>query len=105
MLIYHVTIKIDRSLAQEWLDWMQTVHIPEVMQSGCFQSHRLAKMQSADDEEDGVTFSVQYLCPDQSTLDHYLKVHAPGLQLSHTNRYQGHFVAYRTVHEVISGQF
>ncbi len=36
MIIYNVTVKIDNDVVAEWLNWMQTVHIPDVMQTGYF---------------------------------------------------------------------
>ena len=36
MIIYNVTVSIDESVKGEWLDWMKTEHIPEVMACGIF---------------------------------------------------------------------
>ena len=36
MIIYNVTCHMDLALAEEWLRWMQEIHIPEVMATGCF---------------------------------------------------------------------
>ena len=99
VILYHVTIKIEKDIASDWLEWMKKHHIPKVLNTGFFLSHRLCKMLS--DEEDGITFSVQYLLENKEQLNQYLEQSAPGLQLEHTNRYEGKFVAYRTLHEVL----
>ena len=36
MYIYNVTVSIEKSLADEWLTWMKTIHIPEVLATGYF---------------------------------------------------------------------
>ena len=35
-IIYNVTVNIDDSVHDEWLEWMQTQHIPDVMSTGYF---------------------------------------------------------------------
>ena len=56
MLIYNVTIQVEQSVAADWLEWMQQVHIPEVLQSGLFTSHQLCRL--LDDHPDVVTYAV-----------------------------------------------
>lgn len=51
MIIYNVTIKIENDVHDEWVNWMKTVHIPEVMETGFFLENRFAKI-LVDDEED-----------------------------------------------------
>ncbi|MEG0918279.1 MAG: DUF4286 family protein, partial [Myroides sp.] len=44
MIIYNVTINIDESVHEQWLNWMQTKHIKEMLNTGCFKSARLVKV-------------------------------------------------------------
>ena len=101
MLLYHVTIKIDADAAVEWLEWMREKHIPEVMATGRFESYRLVKMYA--DETDGITYSIQYITKDMDAIEQYMRLEAPALQADHKNRYEGKFVAYCTLHDVIEG--
>jgi len=100
MILYHVTIKINNSIAGEWLSWMKDVHIPDVMATGCFQQYRITRM-LYDDESDGVTYSVQYIAANEDELKYYSEKHAPKLQKEHREKFLNQFVAYRTVHEII----
>jgi hypothetical protein len=100
MILYHVTIKINQSVAAEWLNWMQEVHIPDVMATGCFNDFRITRMLYEEDD-DGVTFSVQYVAPSEEDLIYYSEKHAPRLQKEHRDKFSNQFVAYRTVHEII----
>ena len=44
MIIYNVTVSIDASIHEDWLEWMKKVHIPEVMQTGYFLENKLCKL-------------------------------------------------------------
>ena len=99
MLIYNVTIQLEKAIAVDWLEWMQQVHIPEVLQSGSFTSHQMMRL--LDDNPDVVTYAVQYHCPSMTELQRYQAEYAPALQEAHRNRYEGRFVAFRTLLEKI----
>jgi len=99
MILYNVTVSIDPSVSEEWLSWMRTIHIPEVMATGCFVESRLSRVQG--EEEGGVTFAITYLSPNQALLDEYQLKHAPLLQKSHSEKYIGKFAAFRTFLHVI----
>ncbi|KRT16677.1 hypothetical protein ASU31_07630 [Pedobacter ginsenosidimutans] len=99
MFLYNVTLILDDAAAEEWLQWMQDVHIPEVMATGMFISNRLLKV--VDSPNEGVTYCAQYVA---ETLDHYNKyqeVFAPALQAELNERYKNRFVAYRTLMEFV----
>jgi hypothetical protein len=98
MIMYHVTVKIATEKCREWLQWMKTVHIPEVLDTGYFVKCRLSKLDS--DENDGETYSVLYDCPSREKLNKYMSLNAPALQKKHIDKFAGHFVAFRTTLEV-----
>ncbi|HEY1038937.1 MAG TPA: DUF4286 family protein [Bacteroidia bacterium] len=96
MFIYNVTVNLDESVHEEWLNWMKTKHIPDVLMTGCFTGARVLKV-LADDE--GVTYSVQYDFDTMERYDRYRAEFAPALQKEHMDRYSNKFVAYRTLLE------
>ncbi len=100
MLIYNVTIKIDHDLHEDWLRWMREVHIPDVMATGLFESHRLCKV-LGDEDAQGITYAIQYACPDLETFLLYQQQHAARLQAKHAARYRDKYVAFRTLLEVV----
>jgi len=65
MYIYNVTVNIDNSAHDEWLQWMKETHIPEVMSTGMFLSNRI--LQVMVEEESGTTYSIQYEVKDLET--------------------------------------
>jgi hypothetical protein len=100
-VMYNVNVSIMKSVEQEWLDWMLKKHIPEVMATGSFLEHRVCRLTSHEPEEGFSTYIIQYLCAGQAILDHYSATHAPALQADHQRLFEGRFVAFRSVMEVI----
>ncbi len=100
MILYNVTVKILGTLEEEWLKWMQEVHIPDVMNTGLFVEYKICKI-FEESEDGGVTYAFQYYCKDMATFQEYQTKHAKALQADHTNRYKDKYVAFRTLMEVI----
>ena len=61
MIIYNVTVKIEQSLANDWVEWMKSKHIPDVIATGLFSTYRLCRI-FEDDADGGMTFATQYFC-------------------------------------------
>jgi Domain of unknown function (DUF4286) len=99
MIIYNVTVNIEHDVHDEWLQWMRTKHIPDVMATGYFIEQKLCKV--LVDEEQGITYSFQYTCKNMDDLKAYQKLHAPRLQKEVADKYANKFVAFRTLLEVI----
>lgn len=101
MILYNVTVKIDRKVHDDWLQWMQEVHIPDVMKTGLFTENRLCKILGQEEDPEGITYAIQYTCPNMKAFMRYRDHHAKALQAEHTERYKGHYVAFRTLMEVV----
>lgn len=99
MIVYNVTVNIDNDVHDEWLNWMRTVHVPDVMRCGIFTKSRICKV--LVDEEQGVTYSIQYTAPSMQHYEQYSETFAPALQAEHRQKFEGKFVAFRTLIEVI----
>lgn len=100
MIIYNVTVKISNHKHDDWVEWMKTNHIPDVMATGKFTQYTFSKVLVEDEE--GTNYSIQYLCQDLEVLEDYQNNYAPKLQEKHTARYKDQFVAFRTLLEVVS---
>ena len=44
MYIYNVTVSIDKELAEDWLNWMKTIHVPDVLNTGHFTGNKICKV-------------------------------------------------------------
>lgn len=99
MLLYNVTVKVSRSIEKEWLEWLREEHLPDMMATGKFTHHRLCKLLL--DEPDGVTYAVQYFCPDFSTYQRYQEENAPALREEAIKRFGDKQVSFRTLMELL----
>lgn len=95
MILYNVTVSIDPAIELDWLNWMRSTHIPDVMNTGCFLESRISRVHG--EEQGGLTYAISYVCESQETYDHYQKTYAPALQKDHSDRYAGQFAAFRTM--------
>src|SRR4051812_25792211 len=101
MIIYNVTINVEDDAHDEWLSWMQSVHIPDVMRTGMFLDNSFSKLLSRQDDETGTTYIIQYLCESMEKYEQYAADFAPSLQAETQKRFGGKFVAFRTLMEKV----
>ena len=99
MIIYNVTVNVDADVAEEWLQLMKAVPLPESMSTGLFLDNRICRVLA--EEEGGFTYAIQYTAADMATYERYKAEHAPRLQAETQKHYGGKFVAFRTLLEVV----
>ena len=103
MIIYNVTINIDEIVREDWLQWMKTTHIPDMLATGKFSEAKMSRVM-VDEEMGGVTYSVQYTAKNKSVLQQYYDEDADRLRQDAVDRFGDRFVAFRTELEVIDIQ-
>ena len=101
MLIYNVTIQLQHSIHQDWLYWMQTKHIPEVMATNCFERYQLVKLLDVDETE-GVTYAAQYYAANKEAYDTYIMQFAPALREDSIKMWGNKFIGFRSLMEVVN---
>jgi len=101
MYIYNVTTNIEASVHEEWLQWMQETHIPDVLATGKFLNAKMSKV-LVEEEMGGLTYSVQFTTMDKETLRKYYTEDATRLRDVALKRFPNKFVSFRTELEVIS---
>jgi len=102
MYIYNVTINVQEEIHDDWLNWMKTEHIPEMLDTGKFTKALMSRVM-VNEEMGGITYSVQYTTESKEMLQRYLQEDAPTLRAK-TKPYEGKFVAFRTEMEIVSEQ-
>ena len=100
MIIYSVTITIQAGIESEWLEWMNKVHVPDVLRTGCFSECRIFKVVGTAGDE--VVYVLQYRCRSLEEYHHYRDNFAPALQKEHTDRFAGKFRGSRQLLEEIA---
>jgi len=100
MIIYNVTVNIDDSVHDEWLEWMKTEHIPQVLATGKFKEAKLTKV-LVEEEKGGMTYSTQFRAFSRKALDEYYQDHADILRTESLKRFADKMLAFRTELEII----
>jgi hypothetical protein len=100
MIIYSVTITIEQSIESEWVDWMNRVHVPDVLRTNCFTECRTYKAVGSEDEYP--VYVLQYQCRSVEEYHRYRDNFAPALQKEHSDRFAGRFRGSRQLLEEIA---
>lgn len=98
MLLYNVTVGIDKSAEHEWLQWMKTEHMLDVLNTGMFTQAKIYKVLHENDEGT-VSYSVQYFAETLTHIEKYLDQFAPALREEANKRFEGRQVTFRTLLE------
>ena len=102
MIVYNVTINVDDAIHDEWVEWMSTKHVKDVMDTGCFKESQMYRIVSPEpDEGEGQTYCIQYFAKSLDDYERYQLEHAAFLQSEHQEKYEGKFTAFRTVMESV----
>ena len=101
MIIYNVTVKVDNSIGDAWLQWLKEEHIPEVVGTGCF-THAVVLQLIEVDNSDGPTYAIQYHAPSKGLYNIYIEQHAPRMRQKSIDKWGDRFVAFRSVLQVVN---
>ena len=99
MFIYNVTVNVAEEIHSEWMNWMKTVHIRDVMSTGCFVDSQMLKVLYIEDE--GHTYSVQYRFLEMSDIEKYQSQFASKLQADYKQKFGDKYTAFRTLLQVM----
>ena len=100
MLLYNVTVGIDKDSEAEWLLYMREKHIQAVLDTGLFVDYKMYKV--LHDSEDGtISYSVQFFARNINDIQQYLETFAPPLIDEHRKRFLNRHVTFMTLLEEV----
>ena len=102
MILYGITINIERQIHEQWIEWMKTQHVPAVLGCGLIQDSKILKLLNEEDGNPGVTYSFQYFFKDLNALQKFQEEFEPGLDTILYSKYRNSLVDFRTILEVIT---
>lgn len=100
MIVYNITLKVNKDIIADWLKWQKEEHIPEIMHTGLFTEYKFFHLLEHD-EEDTSTYVVQYFTGNIDNYNEYIKAHAPILREKAIARWGDGFIGFRTVLETV----
>lgn len=100
MILYNITINVSPDIEQDFILWMKSTHIPEVMETGIFHEHKFFRL--IHDTDDGSTnYCIQFFTESLKLMMEYENKYAPGLRTKTQSRYKDKAIAFRTLLETI----
>lgn len=103
MLIYNVTIKLEHTIENDWVQWMQKEHMPALLATGCFHGYQLNKLLEQDESE-GVTYVAQYYCHTKEDYLRYIDQFSNAMRQAGLDKFGNKFIAFRTLMKKISSE-
>lgn len=102
MILYSVTVTIEREVEEYWLKWMKEKHIEDVMNTGYFINYEIQKLLLPENSTNKSTYLINYKLSSLEQYFKYQKNEAPRLQKEHSEKFTGKFTASRSVYQLIS---
>ena len=98
MIIYNITINISYPSEKEWLTYMKTIHIPEIMATSLPLEVKLLRLLT-EIENEGSTYTSQFTFRTMEDFLAYQTHHQGELQEKHHQKFNGQYVSFRTLLE------
>ena len=99
-IVYNLTMKVEHSIHNEWLQWQKEEHIPDMMASKQFTAYRFFHLLEQDETE-GIVYVIQYFASSKDHYKKYIEKFAPVLLRKANDKWGNHFVVFRTIMEVM----
>ena len=100
MIIYNITTKVEKQVADDWLQWMLNEHINDILKTKCFVDFKLVRLLDVDDSE-GPTFAVQYFAESKADYNRYIQLHSSEMRKRSFEKWGDQFISFRSVMEVV----
>jgi hypothetical protein len=100
MIAYNVTIKIEKEIEKEWLQWVKKEYIPEVLATDLFNEYKFYRL--LDDETDGITYVIQYFASSFKNYENYSEKFLEQSKKKNREKWNDKFIAFHTVMEIVN---
>ena len=101
MILYNVTINVEQIIEEEWLQWMRTEHMLDVLNTGKFATAKIFRLLGVEQSEGTVTYAVQYFAETMEQYEQYQQDFAPGLQQEAQQKFGKRTMSFRTLMEEV----
>lgn len=98
MIVYNITVNISYPAEKDWLHYMKTVYVPEILATGLPLECRLLRLLT-EIENEGSTYTTQFSFRTMEDFLAYQTHHQPDFQERHHELFNGQYVSFRTLLE------
>jgi|GEM_PF-901349 len=100
-LISNETFKVDWSIHDEWLEWINGELVPTIQKSANVLWVRFVKLLDLD-ETDGPTYALQVGLASKADYNRFSEIEMPPLMQRAYSRWKERFLGFRTLMEVLN---
>jgi len=98
MLLYNVTVGIDKEIETQWLAFIKSNYGPRVIGTGLFLDFKVYKVLTHDDDT-SVSYSMQFFSDSIENVLLYLNKHAPAIVEDHRRQFKDRHIVFNTLLE------
>lgn len=99
MILYNVTVNMEAGIHTDWLTWMQSHYLPELMKTGIFTACKLCRL--IDSPNEGITYSIQYFCDSMQGYQRYQEEYSEQFRDMHLEKFGNKYVSFDTLMEIV----
>ena len=99
MLLYNVTLIVEETVSEEFLNWMEHTYIPSAIEPNLFVSNRLLKV--VDSPNEGITFCLQFVAENREDYQKYIEEVAPQVEAQLNTKFANKFLSFSTLMEFL----
>lgn len=99
MILYNITINIEKDFEEQWLYWIKNHHIPAIMKTGFFTKNSLYKLLNEEEDNSGTTYSLQFFTDSIANVNYFLQNYAQDFMAEHHEKFKNKYVAFMTLLE------
>ncbi|WP_025763070.1 DUF4286 family protein [Dyadobacter tibetensis] len=98
MIIYNITVNVNHPMENEWVEYMKSSYIPEIQATGLAMECKLLRLLT-EIENEGATYTTQFRFLSMEDFLAYQTKFQPALADKHHQKFNGHYVSFRTLLE------
>jgi len=100
MFIYNITMQVEWSIHEAWLQWMADVYIPETLSTNCFKKYQFIQLMEIDETE-GPTYALQLYAETKEDYSRYIQSYAPALNETMMHLWNDKVLTFSTLMRVV----
>lgn len=97
MIIYNVTTIIEEDIHNEYIQYMESIHLPNIMATGKFDDCYLLRL--TEPVTDGITYCAQYVTGNLKNLTDFRENFLPEIQAAIQGKFGNKLVSFTSVLE------
>lgn len=101
MFIYNTTFHVSNGEKEEFIAWIKSVYVPEALAGKVLKNPRLSLIMAHADNDDGISYSLQFEVNTIDELEKWYKVDGGKLLAKFGEKFQQRVVGFSTIMQCV----